>query len=244
MKSFSHALALIVLFLSSCQSPMPTRLLSQQNIKQTSLEHYYPLNAGRSWSFDLVQRQNGVDNTKFKSMTLYTEALSSNNGAERAILHRLYPDTSVKPNPSLAQRFTDRVELSRYQAESKLNPQADLMMLQVPSNHPLSSSLRGNPFITALQMPLQAGQKWPGRSFQGGTETITVKGNETVNVPAGQFETILIEHHLQYNNGKEDFLRYWYAPGIGMIKMHEEITAYFNEWLKLESDGILTAFHP
>lgn len=244
MKSFRYPFALIILFLSSCQSHMPTRLLSQQNIKQTSLEQYYPLNAGRSWSFDLVQRQNGVDNTKFKSMTLYTEALSPNNGADRAILHRIYPDTAVKPNPSLVQRFTDRVELSRYQAEKKISFQSDLMMLQIPTNHPLSASARSQPFITALQMPLQAGQNWPGRSFQGGTETITVKGNEPVKVPAGQFEALLIEHHLQYDNGKEDFLRYWYAPGIGMIKMHEEITAYFNEWLKLESDGVLTAFHP
>ncbi len=236
-----------ILVLSACQSkaPIGRSMVNQQSIQQSSLEQYYPLNAGRRWTFALEQKQNGVDNTRFKSMTMYTEALNPVNGAERAILHRLYPDSSIKPNPSLAQRFKDRVELSRYQAESKTSDAASLMMLQIPDDHPLATLSRSTSnYITALQIPLQAGQQWPGRVFQGGTETITVKGIESVRVPAGQFEALVIEHHLRYDNGKEDFLRYWYAPGIGMVKMHEEITAYFSEWLKLESDGVLTEFKP
>ena len=246
MKMIRFSFALGVLVLSACQmaSPINHSKVNQQNIQQRSLEQYYPLNAGRRWTFALEQKQNGVDNTKFKSMTIYTEALSPANGAERAILHRMYPDSAVKPNPSLAQRFHDRVELSRYQPQSIANDTTTLMMMQIPDNHPLTKISRNSNYITALQIPLQAGQQWPGRVFQGGTETITVKGIEAVHVPAGRFDAVVIEHHLHYDNGKEDFLRYWYVPGIGMVKMHEEITAYFSEWLKLESDGVLTEFKP
>lgn len=136
-----------------------------------------------------------------------------------------------KPTPTLVKRFADRVELSRYQAQVV----RESFMLPV-------SEERGSNFLIALQLPLQPGNQWEGRIFQGGTERIQVMGLERITVPAGTFQTLKIEHHLQYANGKEDYLRYWYASGIGMVKLYEELTFYYGQWLKFRSTGLLTDY--
>lgn len=225
-----------LLGLLACQAPpfsvhpnTPQGLSAQRNLPQSAsaIQRYYPIEAGHRWTFAMEQTQNGQDNTKFKTMIMYTEALPPENGAERAILRRVYPDSSTTPTPSLIKRFSDRVELSRYKET--------VAEAFTPDISPL-----GQGFIIGMQLPLEPGQSWEGRLFNGGSETITVKGLEEVNVPAGRFEALKIEHHLRYSNGKEDFLRYWYAPNIGMVKMYEELTFYYGQWLKFRSTGVLT----
>lgn len=232
MRSFKFGLisALSIGVFVSCQTPQtqqPSRLQIQSS--STAIQVYYPIDAGRRWTFAMEQTQNGQDSTKFKTMTMFTEALPPENGAERAILHRVYPDTSTVPTPSLIKRFPDRVELSRYKESV-----ADAF---TPEIAPF-----GQGFIIGLQLPFEPGNNWEGRLFNGGKETISIKGQENITVPAGNFETILVEHHLQYDNGKEDFLRYWYAPHIGMVKMYEELTFYYGKWIKFRSTGVLSEY--
>lgn len=227
-------------------SPSGQARLNRQS-EQNLIARYYPIAPGHSWTFQLQQSQNGQDNTKFKTMNMFTEALPPEAGAERAVMRRSYPDSTVTPTPSLAKRFSDRVELSRYQAPAQASTQVsaptglETLSLQPPAGAQLPA-VRGVNFISAMQLPLNPGNHWEGRIFQGGTETISVKGFESISVPAGKFETLVVEHHLRYDNGKEDYLRYWYAPNIGMVKLHEELTTYFGQWLKLQSDGLLVKY--
>ncbi|HEY9842319.1 MAG: hypothetical protein ACAI44_16080 [Candidatus Sericytochromatia bacterium] len=228
------------LLLAACQPQNlapAVRAQSRASLSRSEILSYYPLEAGRSWTFALEQTQNGQDNTKFKTLTMFTEPLAPEAGAERAVLRRVYPDSTVTPTPSLARRFGDRVELSRYQAPADTG----FLALQPPSGAVLPAA-RGAGFIIAMQLPFEPGHSWGGREFQGGSETISVRGEETVSVPAGTFKALLIEHHLSYDNGKEDYLRYWYAPGVGMVKMYEELTAYFGQWLKFRSTGVLSKY--
>ena len=225
---FIFPLLISGLLFSACQQNFvaPARLY----VKHTpSLERYYPMEAGRSWTFALAQTRNDIPQST-KTMLMHTESLGSEGEAQTAVLRRNYPASDIKPLPSLIKRFPDRVELSRYQGNILRES------FQLPENE------RGVNFVTALQMPFEVGNSWEGRIFQGGTETIRVAGFETLDIPAGRFESLKIEHHLRYNNGKADFLRYWYAPGVGMVKLYEELTVYYGQWLKFKSTGTLTAF--
>jgi hypothetical protein len=220
------------LMLISCHAPLPLAV-SRSSFRPTqsseTIERYYPIAAGHRWTFALEQTRNDIPQPS-KTMIMHTEPLGSEGEAQTAVLRRNYPASEVKPLPSLIKRFPDRVELSRYQGE----------ILRESLNLPAEE--RGVNFVTALQMPFAAGNSWEGRIFQGGTETIRVVGTETVNTPAGRFDALKIEHHLRYHNGKEDFLRYWYAPHVGMVKLYEELTVYYGQWLKFKSTGTLTAF--
>lgn len=223
--------------LSACQTsfapllpPVNSAARPLQSLSQgTSMSRYYPMEAGRSWTFALEQSQNDQDNTKFKTMRMFTEPLPAEGGAEQAVLRRVYPDSAVTPNPTLIRRFGDRVELSRYQETVQ-----DAFAPQLESSNA--------PFVTALKWPFDPGHRWEGRRFKGGSEWIYIVGEEQVSVPAGTFRALKIEHHKRYENGKEDFLRYWYAPDVGMVKLYEELTFYYGEWLKFRSTGVLTAY--
>ena len=237
--------ALITLLLA-CQGPVPqlpsSAVISQNRRDAGEIASLYPIAAGHSWTFELQQTQNDQDNSKFRTMTMFTEPLPPESGAERAVLRRAYPDSNVTPTPSLIKRFADRVELSRYQPASSPDLAAGRLSLVAPAGAQLPDVKRGVGFIIAMQLPFEPGHAWEGRVFQGGSETIAIKGYESVSVPAGNFRALLVEHHLRYDNGREDFLRYWYVPGIGMVKLYEELTAYFGQWLKFRSTGVLTQY--
>ena len=112
------SLVLLACLLPGCQLPNPPARLAAQKVGQrvqrsdAELARYYPLEAGRSWTFELHQTTNDQDNTKFKTMTMFTEPLAPDAEAERVVLRRVYPDATITPTPSLARRFTERVELS------------------------------------------------------------------------------------------------------------------------------------
>lgn len=237
--------------LVACQSNLPKSLTptspTLRQLNQSDIARYYPTEPGLQWSYALTQTQDGQDNTRFHTMTLTQEAvpqvMRDTVPLSSVILRRRYPDSSQQPRPGLARRFEDRVLLSHYEAPTeRLN--ATLSGLPLPNTALTSewTALQNTAFITALQAPLTPGQQWPGRIFQGGSETLTVKGEEKVITPAGNFKALCIEHHLRYDNGREDFLRYWYAPNVGMVKMYEEITFYTDHWAKFQSTGTLTHF--
>lgn len=239
------------------QGPAQSTILPSQfqGLSAQELARYYPISPGMQWQYKLKQTQDGQDNTRYHTMQITQEALpqdSATTTSASAILRRSYPESPQQPRPGLARRLSDRVELSHYQA----NPAEGLA--------PFATSLTGLPmpaaltsravafslhtkngttgFIVALKAPLTPGHAWPGRQFQGGTETLSVKTFETIETPAGSFDTLCVEHHIRYDNGREDFLRYWYAPQVGMVKMHEEITFYTDHWSKFVSTGILSGF--
>lgn len=228
-----------LLLLTACTpptTPVDTKsqalVLVQQGKMQTltadALSRYYPMTPGLQWTYALEQFQDDQDNTRFKTMTITAEAETAPTSI---ILRRSYPDSTVQPRPSLARRLTDRVLLSHY--EGSLMGGFDTFE---------KSPAPTTGFITALQAPLTIGQSWPGRAFKGGTETLSVAAAETLYLPAGKFETLRIEHHLRYDNGREDVLRYWYAPEVGLVKMYEEISFYNNRWIKFKSIGVLQRF--
>lgn len=198
----------------------------------------YPLAPGHQWRYELRQKQNGEPRPKVKTLQMWTEALPADGPVMQAVLRRGYPDSTVAPNPTLARLYNDRVELSRYQAE--LLSDFDLpaaVAAEVAAQ--TQGANEGQNFVTILKAPFEPGQHWEGRLFKGGTETVKVIGWESVTVPAGTFRALKIEHHKQYNNDKSDFLYYWYAPNVGMIKLYEELTVYYGQWLHYESTGEL-----
>jgi hypothetical protein len=190
------------------------------------LTQIYPLKTGLTWNYDLEQFQNDQPATKFKEMTITVV----NNDNNTALLKRFYPNSAIQPNQTLATIYPDHIDLSRYVQQSVFESFG-------------SAFKEGKDFITILQSPLESGQSWEGRIFQGGSEKLVVSGREKVNVPAGVFNALKIWHHLTYDNGKEDNLYYWYAEGTGTVKMHEEITFNLSgQWVKLKSIGVLKGF--
>lgn len=209
----------------------PSRLQQQlkaQALNTDTLSRYYPMTPGLQWTYALTQSQDDQDNTRFKTMTITAEAETLPTAI---ILRRSYPDSNIQPRPSLARQLEDRILLSHYEG-SLMSSFNDIEQNASPTTG----------FITALQAPLTIGKSWPGRAFTGGTETISVAGVETLNLPAGKFEALRIEHQLRYDNGREDVLRYWYAPEVGLVKMYEEISFHTDRWVKFKSTGVLQRF--
>lgn len=233
----------LCVMLSSCHRPLPVATLAQSPGLQAqsqpnmpSLSTLYPLDPGHRWTYQLSQKQNGEPKDKVKTLQMWTEALATDGNVFQAVLRRGYPDSPVSPNPTLARLYNDRIELSRYQAPTL----SDLYA----SPELAAPSTEGQNFVTILKAPFSPGQSWEGRLFKEGSETVKVIGWESVQVPAGTFQALKIEHHKQYPNGKADFLYYWYAPQVGMVKLYEELTVYYGQWLKYESVGELLSHTP
>lgn len=223
--------AFFILILQACLGPEQV-LISDSNRLFTAknkqlVQDYYPLETGRHWTYSLKQYQNGKlkDNNRFREMHMEVKELEAQRGVKQAILQRSYtyaPD--MVPNPTLAKQFKNRVELSRYQPQfMDIYPQ-------------LQAESQG--YLTILQMPFVTGHQWPGRAPQ---ETVVIQGFEQINTPAGTFRALKTNHQLKYDDGRENNLYYWYAKNVGMVKLSEEATIYFGEWIHVKSEGQLTA---
>lgn len=192
--------------------------------------NYYPLKKDMAWTYKLTQSQDGQSNNKFKEMTMSVVDEKIEDGFESYVLKRYYPSSSIQPNQTLAKVFPDHIELSRYIQQEVFNT------TKLPS--------RTKDYIISMKIPMKDGESWEGRDFSEGTELISVKGSETITVPFGTFNCVKINHHLVYKNGKSDDLFYWYAPNIGMVKLHEEITVQLGDrFVKMAADGELTNFN-
>lgn len=228
---------LLVLFLISsitgCQSQ--SLVIDSNNIDTATyinstvdINKYYPVENAHKWNYSLEQFQNETPSTKFTNMEISIISNIEKDGYKEAVLNRFYPESNVQPYKTLVKKYPDRIELSRYMQKEVFK----------------EFSKAGNDYITVLQSPLTINKTWEGRVFQGGTEMIKVVGFENVTVPAGKFKALKINHNIKYNNGKEDNLYYWYADGVGMIKMYEEITLVYSsgQSTKFKSIGSLTGF--
>lgn len=224
---------LLIGSLSACQTQT---LITDNNIKindtfissKNNLDSFYPINQGYKWNYSLEQFQNDTPTTKYTKMEISIISNTTKSNYKEAVLNRFYPESNVQPYKTLVKKYPDRIELSRYMQKEVFK----------------EFSKAGNDYITVLQSPLEINKTWEGRVFQGGTETIKVIGFENIEVPAGNFKALKINHNLKYNNGKEDNLFYWYVEEIGMVKMYEEITLVYSsgQSTKFKSIGELTEF--
>jgi len=227
MKKF--LLFFILIFNISCKNTTNNDYIKKINTLNfsESVQVYYPLQKGNNWIYSLEQFQDDKPNTKFKKMVMSVEKRENNV----AIIKRFYPESTIQPNLTKAIILDDKIELSRY----------DLLenyMKSLINNFGVKS-------IDILKSPIKEGNSWEGRIFSGGTETITIENIETINVIAGKFDTIKVNHKIKYYNGIEDNLYYWYAKNVGTVKMYEEISVQLNtgKWIKMKSIGILEKYY-
>ncbi|GIW21944.1 MAG: hypothetical protein KatS3mg068_0951 [Candidatus Sericytochromatia bacterium] len=194
------------------------------------IRNYYPLNKNNTWTYSLEQFQDDKPNTKFKEMTI--SVLESKDNY--AIIKRFYPDSTVQPYLTKALLYDNRIELSRYEL---------LINLLINDIKSMIGNLALNS-IDILKTPLKKGNTWEGRIFTGGKEIITIEGNEIIEVPAGRFDALKVNHKIKYDNSMEDNLYYWYSKNIGTVKMYEEITLFLNngQFIKLKSIGNLKSY--
>lgn len=217
---------LLPLLLSSCllagcaHAPVAPLLPRAGAFAVRATGDLYPLAKGETWTYALEQQQdaNPVQHT---AMTIAIASVTTQpDGATMAVLNRTYG--TFQPPATRVLHYPDRVVLSR-----------------------LSDPETG-PSLTILHLPLKAGDSWPGRDFGGGnTETVTAKGQETVTVPLGTYTAERVDHLIRYADGKTDTLSYWYAPGVGVVKMIERSTLFeTGQTVHLSSTGELKAYTP
>ncbi|MDB5097239.1 MAG: hypothetical protein JWM80_1660 [Cyanobacteria bacterium RYN_339] len=202
--------------LPACHTALPHAAApASRAVRALDTADLYPLIQGQRWEYELLQRQNDAAPVK-KAMTIALTRVEAKGDTTEATLERTYG--SFAPPPTRVVKTAAGVRLSR-----------------------LADPVDG-PSITILKFPLQAGQTWPGRDFGGGnTETIAPQGAEAVDVPAGHFDAQRVDHHIAYANGATDTLSYWYAPGVGLVKMIERITVWQGDQaMHLASTGSLT----
>ncbi|HEY9723655.1 MAG TPA: hypothetical protein V6D47_16710 [Oscillatoriaceae cyanobacterium] len=178
----------------------------------------YPLAKGEKWTYALDQKQD-QNPVQHAEMTISIDSVSKQaDGATLAVMNRKYG--TFKPPATRVLHYPNRVVLSR-----------------------LSDPIDG-PSLTILHLPLVKGDSWPGRDFGGGnTETVTAKGAEPVQVPLGTYTAQRVDHSIRYSNGKTDTLSYWYAPGVGVVKMIENSTVFEgSRTVHLTATGSLKAY--
>lgn len=76
-----------------------------------------------------------------------------------------------------------------------------------------------DPPVWWLKLPHGPKNEWTG-SWPGGTDfAFETKEWEMVEVPAGKYRAIRIDRHESVNGMKQGTTTYWYAPGVGCIKI-------------------------
>lgn len=194
------ALSVLSLFLAGCAAlPGATPATSEES-RLTALQSasIYPLTQGLTWRYRTVSRSGDGPERPGPDQVSTVRESERVQGQVRAIVDRKTGDRQMPPTRAVVDERG--VVLSR-------------------ANAPEDGS------ITVLAFPLEPGRSWAGRSW-GATaqETITIVGTESVTVPAGTFVATRTRHRIAYATGAEDFLHYWYAPGVGMVKAIEGLT--------------------
>lgn len=214
-------LGVAVVLSSACQkapSPLVAGSRPMAASARSASADLYPVAAGSSWEYVLHQRQaDGSEQQRPMSIAI-TSAETRADGVIEAVMERRYQSWS--PPTTRVLRHPDKVVLSR-----------------------LSDPIDG-PSITVLRTPFEPGASWPGRPLAGEhTETIRAIGAEEVKVPAGTFKAWRVDHEIRYATGDGDTLHYWYAPGVGVVKMIERTTLYQNGApLRLQVTGELERY--
>jgi hypothetical protein len=172
---------------------------------------------GVRWSYVLRQSHEGQPLPERTMEMGILRAEARPGGVVEAVLERRYRNFQLPPTRVLVR--PDAVVLSR---------------LADPIDGPSLTILRGLP---------AAGATWGGRPLKpGNDERVVVIGEEDVEVPAGRWRAWRVDHELRYADGDGDTLSYWYASGVGCVRMIERTTVYVGtEKRKLEVDGLLTS---
>jgi hypothetical protein len=85
-------------------------------------------------------------------------------------------------------------------------------------------SWRIDPPACLLKLPHEDGARWKYRvkaqpgGLAGAEATNTAHGPEEVVVPAGKYQAIRVEYRGT-RDSKEEAATFWYAPGVGLVKM-------------------------
>jgi hypothetical protein len=178
----------------------------------------YPVTVGSKWSYVLQQKQpDGTVHERPMTMEV-TSAKAREGGVVEAVLERQYQ--SWAPPATRVMHYPDKVVLSR---------------LADPED---------GPSLTIMHLPFAADSKWPGRPYGGGnSETVHAIAEVSVTVPAGTFKAYKVDHEITYAQGTTDTLEYWYAPGVGFVKMIERTTLWQGDTpLHLEVTGELSSW--
>ncbi|HBN10303.1 MAG TPA: hypothetical protein DD435_17245 [Cyanobacteria bacterium UBA8530] len=192
------AFGLTVLLISGCSAPATLvlkRPAASSSLRALSTaESLYPLSVGIEWRYQTVSRTGDGNERPGEDHRFRISECAGGPEGTSAVMERWYGD---RPFPATAiLRTGESVVLSR-------------------QGHPEQGS------ITILKFPLRSAQPWPGRTWSQAKEMISFVGTESIEVPAGVFESYHLEHDITYANETQDKLHYWYAPGVGMIKAIE-----------------------
>lgn len=216
----SFASATLLLALSACgrtAGPLGVRQPNGWSRVQASAVAHYPLEQGLRWDYVLRQTHQGHPMPE-RSMTMgIAESTRREDGSVEATLQRRYKDLQLPATRVVADG--SRVVLAR-------------------AADPLTG-----PSLTILRWPASPGDVWQGRPLPtGNSEAVVVIGEETVEVPAGRWKALRVDHRLTYADGDGDVLSYWYAQGVGCVRMIERTTVTMGgEKHKLAVEGLLTA---
>ena len=83
----------------------------------------------------------------------------------------------------------------------------------------LFRKIEGGKAATLLKLPHAEGTTWTSEHVKPGDKlTYTVGKQEEVEVPAGKYKAIRVEHVLEELGGETKKGTYWYAAGVGSIK--------------------------
>jgi hypothetical protein len=254
------AIALVAFSLAACQSPTLQPAVQPLTRAASADADLYPLETGTSWSYRLAQSKNGQPTGRTDTMGSKVVAVTDTAGSRVAKVERTYTNTTLPATQ--ATRTADGVVLARWPEPTPtggtdslpLNrgrlgggqPAGSERFLPLPETARQASSLPTDGELTTslqiLSFPPQAGQSWTGRVWTFAKETLTAQGWEQITVPAGTYKAWHVTHRIAYDDGRSDNLGYWYAPGTGMIKAHEESTLVMGgQATKYSVDGELTA---
>ncbi len=237
--------------LSACQSPMLQPSLQRQPLTRAANADadLYPLETGTTWSYRLTQFKNGQPTGRQDTMGTKVVSVNDSLGLRIAKVERTY-GTMVLP-ATQAIRSEDGVVLARWPESageslalsSRRLGSGPARLLPMPeSTNPPITDNELTVSLKVLTFPVQPGQSWAGRLWTFAKETLTTEGWESVTVPAGTFRAWHVTHRIAYDDGHSDTLGYWYAPGAGMIKAHEENTLMMSGApTRFSVDGELTA---
>lgn len=176
----------------------------------------YPTAQGLTWHYATRAIRDGIPGNE-TPMEMAVLSVAETKGLREAVLRRRYRDLQL---PETRVQTTPReISLSR--------------LADPPPP--------GGPFLKILKFPIKADQSWAGRQLPlGNSETVSIVGWESIRVPAGSFSALHVRHTLQYANGGNDSLDYWYTEGLGCAKMVETITILIGGLpKKLVAEGLL-----
>jgi hypothetical protein len=251
---------MMIMGLSACQPHAVQPALAPQTRTATAATDIYPLDVGTTWSYRLTQFKNGQPTGRVDTMGSRVLSATDTAGGRIAKVERTYGTMTLPPTQ--ATRTAEGIILARWpegsgQESLPLNrgrlggsqPAGGSIERFLPQPEAVRQGTAKQPTteneltveLKILTLPLAQGDSWTGRVWTFAKETLTAQGWEQVTVPAGSYRAWHVTHRLAYDDGRSDHLAYWYAPGVGMIKAHEENTMVMNgQTVRYSVDGELT----